>query len=475
MAASFLKSRQTKYAGYLTVYLVVILAVLAAVNFLANRYDKSWDSTANKQFSLSDQTIKIASGLKTDIHLVYFGDTRDFPSAKDLLERYSSLSPKIHVDYIDPVRKPQLAKAGGYRSDSPIIVESGAHREGAKSMTEEEVTGAMIRATKTGERNICFLNAGGERSIDDEAAGGYSILKKLLERDNYKVRAETLKPGAPEAGKQVAIGQTAPLATVDVPASCLALVIGGPQLAYPTAIVNAIKKYVEGGGHALFMLDNTLRIGRSDAAAENPELTKVLEDWGVTVNKDLVLDLSGVGQLFGVGPEVPVIVQYESHAITQPLTREPSAFPLVRSIDIKSGGRNTISKLVSTSEESVAVTEIAANGGVDTKKGKKGPLTLAVAGTYSAALPGRFVVVGTAVWAQNSFAGSRSLGNRDLFLNMMNWLTADEDLISIRPKEPTERPLNMTSQKLNALFWLSIVIFPLGVVGFGLATWWKRR
>jgi len=70
---------------------------------------------------------------------------------------------------------------------------------------------------------------------------------------------------------------------------------------------------------------------------------------------------------------------------------------------------------------------------------------------------------------------SRSLGNRDLFMNMINWLTSDEDLISIRPKSPDDRPLTMTTQKLNLAFWLSVVFFPLTVVGFGLATWWKRR
>ena len=71
--------------------------------------------------------------------------------------------------------------------------------------------------------------------------------------------------------------------------------------------------------------------------------------------------------------------------------------------------------------------------------------------------------------------GSRTLGNRDLFMNMVNWLSADEDLISIRPKSTEDRPLTITTQKLNLVFWLRVVIFPLGIVGFGLATWWKRR
>ena len=119
MAANWMRARQTKYGTYAAVYIIVIIAVLAAVNFLANRYDKSYDSTKNKQFSLSDQTIKVVKGLKNDVKLIYFGQTDSFPQAKDLLERYSAVSPKLKVDYVDPVKKPSVAKADGFRSDSP--------------------------------------------------------------------------------------------------------------------------------------------------------------------------------------------------------------------------------------------------------------------------------------------------------------------------------------------------------------------
>jgi ABC-type uncharacterized transport system involved in gliding motility auxiliary subunit len=475
MAANWVKSRQSKYAGYAAVYIIVIVAVLAAVNFLANRYDKSYDSTHNKQFSLSDQTIKIAKGLNSDVQLLYFGDSGSFQGAHDLLDRYSALSPKIHVQYVDPVRKPQQARAEGYRSDSPVIVEAGVKKEPAKGLTESEITGAMIRALKTGERNVCFLNAAGEHSIDDSESSGFSILKTVLERDNYKVRAESLKPAAPEAGKQINVNQAAAPGAAEVPKSCTTLIVGGPQLAYPPAVANAIKTYVENGGRALIMLDESLRIGRSEPAAENPDLAKALEDWGVTVNKDLVLDLSGVGQILGLGPEVPMIVQYESHPITQPLTRVPTAFPISRSLDVKSSAKASVSKLFNTTEDSLAVTEIGPGGQVDPKKGKKGPLTLAAAGTYPGATQGRFVVIGSSTWATNSLTGSRQLANRDLFSNMVNWLASDEDLISIRPKEAEDRPLTLSTQKLNAIFWMSVLIFPLGVVGFGLAAWWKRR
>jgi ABC-type uncharacterized transport system involved in gliding motility auxiliary subunit len=472
---AWFKTRQTQYTAYASVYFLVVLAVLVAVNFLANRYDKSYDSTANKQFSLSDQTIKVVKGLKSDVQLTYFGAQNDFRTARDTLDRYSRWSPKLHVTYIDPERKPQVAKAAGYRSDATVIVDSGSRREGAKGLSEEELTGALIRSLKSDARTVCVLSAAGERSIDDTDAGGFSLFKQLLERDNYQVRTETLRPAAASNNKSLALGQAPAAPSLEVPKSCTVMVIAGPKNDYPVPVVNTLRTFVEAGGRALFLLDTPLRLGDSDPPTENEDLLKLLADWGVTANKDLVLDLSGVGQIFRLGPEVPLVLRYESHPITQPLTRVPTAYPISRSMEALSVAKTTLSKLVATTDASVATTSVSARGAVDPTKGKKGPLTLAVAGTFSGSPQGRFVVVGTSRAAQNSIAGSRSLGNRDLMVNIVNWLSSDEDLISIRPKAPEDRPLNMTSRRLNAAFWLSVVVFPLTVIGFGLVTWWRRR
>src|SRR6266478_3049179 len=276
MTPAWLKARQTQYTAYASVYILVVLAVLAGVNFLANRYDKSYDSTTNKQFSLSDQTIKMVKGLKTDVQMTYFGDQRGFPGARDTLDRYSSLSPKLHVTYIDPERKPQVAKAAGFRSDSTVIVDSGTRRESAKSLGEEELTGALIRSLKSDERAVCMLSAAGEHSIDDTDASGYSLFKQLLERDNYKVRTETLRPSAADADKPLALGQTPATSSLEVPKSCTVLVIAGPKNDYPVPVVNALKTYVEAGGRAFFMLDTPLRLGESNPPTENEDVLKLL-------------------------------------------------------------------------------------------------------------------------------------------------------------------------------------------------------
>jgi ABC-type uncharacterized transport system involved in gliding motility auxiliary subunit len=473
MAYQWLKARQTKYTAYAGLYVIVILAVLAAVNFLANRYDKSYDATANKQFSLSDQTIKVVKNLPRDVTIDYFDDTARFPQARDLLDRYAALSTKLRVDYIDPVKKPQQARAAGFQRDVPILVTNGTRKEEAKSLSEEEVTGALIRSLKTGERVACFVTGSGEHSIDDSARGGYSAAKDALTRNNYKTQTISLLQAANPAAPA---GSAAPpaIGKPEVPKSCTVLVVAGPRYAYTQPEADAIKAYVEGGGHTLFLLDPPLNLNATDKTQDNAPLDTLLTGWGVTPGKDLALDTSGVGQIFGLGPEVPLVATYDSHPIVNQMKDVATAFPLARTLDVKNSDKTSVEKLFSTGDNSFATTNLSSNRvSIDPKKDKKGPLVLAAAGTYNSATPGRFVVVGSSMWLGNSFI--RFNGNQDLFLNMINWLTADEDLISIRPKAAQDQPLNISGQKLGMLFWLSIVIFPLAVVSFGLATWWKRR
>ena len=482
MNSEWLKARQTRYGAYLVTYLVVIIAVLGATNWLANRHNKSFDSTSNKRFSLSEQTTKIVKGLNRDVTITYFDQQDKFTRAKDLLDRYNNLSTRLHVEYVDPDKKPQIAKAAGVRTYGTIYINSGVRKEEAKSLTEEDVTGALIRSLKSGERNVCFVSGSGEHSLDDSGRTGYSAVKDSLEKNNYKTRTISLleSSGAPATPQAVKLGQPAapPAANApkpSVPSDCTVLVVAGPKYDYTQPEVDAIKTYVENGGRALFMIDPPLKLGHDDYSG-SPALSAVIESWGVTLDKDLALDTSGVGQIFGLGPEVPLVTSYESQPIVRDLKDVATAFPLSRTLEVKSSGSGTAEKLFSTSGNSYATTSInSAEIRIDPKKDKKGPLTLGASGTYKGASgkEGRFVVVGSSNWANNNIL--RFNGNRDLFLNMMNWLSSDEDLISIRPKDPEDRRLNISGRQMSALGYSSMLFLPLIVVVSGFVMWWQRR
>lgn len=458
MKFGWLKARQTKYTAYAALYILVIVAVLGAANWLANRHNKSYDSTKNKRFSLSDQTIKVVRNLKQDVKVTYFDETRSFGQARDLLDRYDNLSTKLNVSYVDPYKKPQIARSAGIKSVPTIMIEVGPKKEETTSLTEEQVTSTLIRALKSGERNVCFVKGSGEHLLDDTSQRGYSNAKDLLERNNYKTREISL------------------LEKPEVPKDCTILAVAGPRFDYPEPQVKAIKGYVEGGGRALFLLDPPLQMGKDDVS-ENPELAKMLDSWGVTLQKNIVLDTSGIGQLFGLGPEVPLVASYEYHPIVREMKGTATAFPIARSVDPKTADKITVEKLFSTTGNSYATTNLSGSAiRLDPQKDKKGPFNLAAAGTYNSGKEnanGRFVVVGSSDWASNYIL--RFQGNRDLFMNMMNWLSSDEDLISIRPKEPEDRRLNLSRGQMRTIFYSSVIVLPLVVIAAGFSVWWRRR
>ncbi len=472
-------NRQVKWTAFAGLYLLVILAILVTVNFLANRYNKSYDTTANKRYSLSDQTEKIVRELKQDVKISYYDRTDRFGAAKDLLDRYANLSPKLKAEYIDPYKKPALAREAGVKTEGSGFVEVGAKREEIKSITEEEITGALIRALKGGERTVCFVAGSGERSIEDTRGAGFSQLKETLEKSTYKVRNISLlgadrEPSA-KAPEKVAIGDGAPVAVAktEVPADCTVTVVAGPRFDYPQPSVDALKASVEAGGRVMFMIDPPLKLGREDIS-ENAALVGMLQTWGVTLDKNLVIDLSGIGQIFGLSEAVPLITNYDSHPIVREMKDSATAMPLVRSLSAKSADKTTVETLFSTSKNSFATTNLSAAEIRPSDNDRKGPMSVGAAGSYqSGSGQGRFVVVGTSGFPANNVVTFN--GNRDLFLNMMNWLSSDEDLISIRPKDPEDRRLSLSSQQMTVVKAVSQFVIPFLVIFAGVAVWWKRR
>jgi ABC-type uncharacterized transport system involved in gliding motility auxiliary subunit len=453
----WLQARQTKYAAYATIYILVILAIVCVANVLANRYNKSYDSTSNKRYSLSDQTAKIVKGLSQPATITFFDKSGNFQTAKDLLDRYTTLSPRIHLDYIDPDKNPEQARAAGVTKYGTTIVQIGAKKEEAKSLTEEQVTGAIIRDLKSRTRTVCFVSGSGERQIDDTGRDGFSHLKDTLGKDDYATKTISL------------------LEKSEIPAECTVVVVGGPKSDYLQPAADAVKKYVEGGGRAMFLLDPPLKIGH--ATADNEALTNVLQSWGVSMEKDLLLDMNPVGQLEGVGPQVALVSKYDAHPIVDEMKGTATGFPLSRSLTIKNADKTNVQKLFESSDSSFATTSLnKASVDPNDPKNLKGPMTIAAAGSYTTGKEnseGRFVIIGTSSWAANSFLGFN--GNSDLALNAMNWLSSDENLISIRPKEQENSTLTMTLAQFGWVRISTQFLLPGALLLIGVSVWWRRR
>jgi ABC-type uncharacterized transport system involved in gliding motility auxiliary subunit len=450
-------ARQARFGATALLYTIVVIAILVLVNWLTNRYNKTYDTTSNKRFTLSQETVKLVNGLKSDATITYIDKSSGFDTAKGMLDRYRNLSSKIHVQYVDYQKQPTVARAYGLRFPGTAYVEIGQRREEAKALTEEGITGAFLKDLK-GVRKVCFVSGSQEHPLEGSESGSLSQFKTLLERDNYQAQSITL------------------LDKTEVPKDCNVLIVAGPRVDYTPNEVTALKNYVTGGGRVMFLVDPPLNFGR-EHIAENKGLMDLLASWGVTPDKDLVLEQNPMGQLFGYGPEIPLVNQYESQPIVSDLKQSFTGFPVARSLQVKNGDKTTTEKLFSTSDRAIAWTKLESNEvNPSDPSNKKGPFVLGAAGSYNtgnASNPGRFVVIGSSGFLTNGMLNFQA--NRDLALNAVNWLSSDEDLISIRPKAPEDRRLNVNQRQMNTFFYFDLIAIPLLIIVGGVSIFVKRR
>ena len=441
------RSRSTRLGANTTVMTLAVLAIIGFGNFLGYRHHKRIDLTSDKLYSLSDQTRKIVSELKKDVSVLHF-DKDDEQGLGDQMKEYRNLSSRFTYERIDPQKNMDVAKKHEITKLGEVIVVSGERTERPKDNTEQSIVNAIIKVTRDSLKKVCFVEGHGEKKLSSTNEGdGYGVIDKMLKDENYETKTINL------------------VASNDVPSDCDVLVLAGPKQSLFPQEAAAIGKHLEKGGKAMLLIDPDT----------DPKLQDVLHSWGIQLGNNTVVDVSGVGRFFQLGPGAPLARTYGSHAITNGFEGTMTFFPMSRSVETTAGSEASTTELMKTSAESWAETEISAGQvQLDETKDKKGPITLGVAATKSQGeTEARLVVIGDSDFATNQFVGIQR--NGDLMMNSINWLAQDEDLISIRPKSPSDRRVSMTEADQNQMFWITLVLMPLATIGSGVYIWWKRR
>jgi ABC-type uncharacterized transport system involved in gliding motility auxiliary subunit len=471
------------YSSNLLLIVVLVLAIVVLLNYFLSRHNYRLDFTEAKLHSLSDQSIQVLKNLKKEVQVKGFFREGNYSRSKleDLLKNFSYYSKKIKSEFIDPDKSPGLVKAYGITQDGTTILEAGGQENRITTATEEDLTNALIKATREGKKVIYFLEGHGEHSIEQTEDSGFSFAKDELQKIGYEAKKLTL-----------ALSET-------FPADCALLVIPGPQKDLLPNEFETIQAYIQRGGRVFFMAD-------PEAA---PGLTPYLLQFGVKLENDVVVDT--VSRLYGGDYFMPVITEYETHEITRNF-RYATFFPYVRSVEPlepKPEGV-TVSILGKTSPNSWSERQLNQKEVTfDKEKDKQGPVPLAVVATVEAKAEerkpeqpqtagqegaekkedeakqpteppspepkkeGRLAVFGDSDFASNRYYSLS--GNGNLFLNAVNWLTEESDLISIQPKTSSPRTVQFTPSQGRLIFFVSVIILPLIILIFGISVWVRRK
>jgi ABC-type uncharacterized transport system involved in gliding motility auxiliary subunit len=288
------------------------------------------------------------------------------------------------------------------------------------------------------------------------------------------------------------------------------LLLAGPQTDPMPQVIESVRAFVAAGGKALVMAEPPL-------ATPTPNLDGLLAGWNLVAGKDVVVDVSGMGQLFGAGELTPMVAEYPFHDITRGF-RVMTAFHEARSLQAMAEGAPapgvSAQNLVMTSEASWAESDLSLKAPVQAdEKDRRGPIALGAVATITVvaapspdaspaadaspsaspspedteppdaepadaepaapAREGRVVAIGDADFASNALLGFQ--GNRDFFLNAVAWLAEDADLISIRAREPDDQRMFLTQTQQQTIAFIALLLLPGLFVGLGVWSWWTRR
>jgi ABC-type uncharacterized transport system involved in gliding motility auxiliary subunit len=474
--ARSMSGKGARYGSIAAGSVLLMLGILIALNYIASRQKKEWDLTGGGQFTLSEQSKKVAHDLAQPMQVRVYYETGRVNEVTDKLDPYKQQSGNFQVEYIDAERNPARAQQDGIQQYGTVIMEYAGRTERITNLDEQTITNAIIKLVEGRSKKAYFIQGHGERDPNSDDRLGFSGAAARLKNDNFEVANYSLAQQG------------------SLPDDATVVVVAGPQTDYLQPEIDALKAYLAKGGKLVLMIDV---LGKPDAAPLT-NLVALAKEWGVTVGNNLIVDASGMGRMFNAGPEVPIAAEYPGHPITDNF-RFMTAYRLARSITPIAGGTDghTAQSVVQSSPQSWAEADLkslASGGGevaLDPKAGDvPGPITIVAAAAAAApnapepapAEPGapapprpetRVVITGDADFAGNDLL--RFQGNGELFANMINWAAQSENLIAIRPKDPQDRRISLTESERAGVWYLAIYIIPGLFLVAGIATWYKRR
>src|SRR5256886_2193421 len=490
-----LGSLVSRRRGEIVLFAAGIIGVLLALTYLSVRYPFRFDLTTERRFSLSAPTITMLQRLERPVHIVFFHD----PMMRETVELYELIArqtPRVTVEFYDPMINPAQARMLGVNFAGTAVLESEGRRLQVNGGSETDIANGILRVSRAATQRVCFLDGHSEpdpfslESHDHmEGAAGHTHglgAKFVLHERHGMAKARHALETLNYTVEKVLLVQRA-----NGLAGCAVLIVGGPKIALLPREVDAVRAYLAGGGNAFFMLDPFVATG----------LEPVIREYGVVLDNDIVIDEASH---FWTDVSAPAVSDYNRHQVTRdlPLTFFPgvrslsptpervpgtSVVPIVNSSKNSWGqtnrnrvefnkdhdvpGPNTLMVLALrrpvTPDSATAISfgPQERRSGV-AKRGTKGAPAV-VAGRS------RIAVVGDSDFATNSFF--HIMGNGTLFLNTVNYLAAQENLIGIPPRTHDLPRVNLTNRQMKGTFFLSVVLIPALLAVVGTAVWWRQR
>jgi ABC-type uncharacterized transport system involved in gliding motility auxiliary subunit len=433
-------------------FLALLVTLVALVAFVAREYRKEWDVTRSARNTLSSGTTGVLKQLDGPLQITAYAVAQDTSGAdlhkwvRDRLRPYQRIKPDIALEIVDPREQPKRAAAAGIRAPNELVLEYHRRVEHLPlaDLNEQNFANLLMRLMRGANSLVLSLEGHGERRLDGIANHDLGEFGRQLQQRGLKLSTVNL-----------ALAQ-------EVPANAATLIVASPQTDLQPAEVQKLKRYIDGGGNLLWMIDPEPLHG----------LQPIAETLGLVLTPGVVVDPSLKPR---TGPPAfAVASSYAHHPVTTGFQLN-TVYPFARQVGTLDNEEWRVTTLVEAAPRGwVEVGRLDERVTFDKSRDFPGPVPVAAAFERNVGdRQQRVIVVGTGQMLANSFLGNG--GNLQLGLAMVNWLAGEDSLVAIEPRPAADARINLDPVMLYLIVFSFLVALPLAFVVAGGVIWWRRR
>ena len=433
-------------------FTILLIIAAAALFQLSAHFPLQWDATQTQLHSLEPGSINALKLMHGEVKITVYATEQDAKQGdlrrliSEFVAIYQRYKSDITLTFVDPLKEPEAMRKASIQSNGEMVVEYGGRSAHLNSLNEQTLSSALLGLAHSKDELLMYLDGHGERKLDGVANHDLGDFGKRLQKNGYRIGSLNLTV-APE-----------------VPSNASLLVLTQPQVPLLKGEVDKILRHIDNGGNLLWLIDAEPLRG----------LEPVAEKLGLLLTPGMVIDPAA--QDMNAPANWALSADYPPHPVTNNFNLI-TVFPFARSVGVEENSVWHNQALVVSAPRgwvSRSPFKPANKLRIDKNQDIPGPVNLAIALERNVNDKAqRIIIVGGASFLANAYAGNG--GNMDLGINMVNWLSNEDALISIQPRANKDGTVTLSKRELTFISVTLVIVLPLLFFLVGGIQWWRRR
>jgi len=433
-------------------FIALLLITATALYQIAARYPLQWDATKTQLNSLEPSSVAVLNKLHGEVKITVYVTEQDAKQGdmrrliRDFVGIYQRYKTDIKLIFVDPLKDPDAMRKASIQHNGEMVVEYAGRSKHLTTLNEQILSSALLSLAHAKQELLMYLDGHGERKLDGQANHDLGVFGNKLHSNGYRISSLNLT-----------LAQ-------DVPSNASLLVLTHPQTRLMQGEVDKILRYIDSGGNLLWLIDAEPLRG----------LEPVVEKLGLVLTPGIVIDPAA--QKMNTPASWTLSADYPPHPVTSDFNLI-TVFPYARALDREEADNTwqwqTLVEAAPRGWVSSDPLNPARKPHFNKNRDFPGPFDIATALQRTVNdKEQRIIIVGGASFLANAYSGNA--GNIDLGINMVNWLTNEEALITMQPRTSQDSSIVFSSRALTFISVGLVIALPLLLFLTAGLLWWRR-